>query len=323
MRNITKSKQNSIKLEKSKLWLLVNRRSRGGAGTKKDRVSKKQAKEKDKAPSYLAKSTDCKLKQIPEDQNKIASFTAALIRLYASKLENNTVYGELSEHQPFLHSDPPLTDINEILSFIKKNKKNMSFIVKITTDCPINKGFYPAHWYFSSPSSPNDISRDIADAAVYNNDQNKNGALTPAQIKNAIKDMLTPRCLNNSYALGWQATATNQFCMMYALYGVHFYSEQNYLSSITMNKVPAVTPKEIYLASKNDLLFNDPVQNRNTKLLLTWFRKFMSEKFNRAELSSIVHSGNTYFGDRYGLREVIKCVDNGIKNPELFLPSWA
>ena len=187
--------------------------------------------------------------------NIISSFASTFIRELVKRIPNY-VYGELHDNDTHCF----LYDLNGIEKQInkkdmykrfKKDKQTHSFVIKVLSDAP--EWYHPAHWYFQTPTSPDDTTKMIQDSDT---------------IWKGIAHKKEPvRTLNNSYALGWQVNRSNQFCMLYALYAL---LTEDIESSSPFEKVGLLKDSEINKREGEDY-DEDESQNRNTRFIITFF----------------------------------------------------
>lgn len=187
--------------------------------------------------------------------NIISSFASTFIREFV-KRKPNYVYGELHENDThcFLYDTNGIEKQmkkQDMYKRFKKDKQTHRFIVKVLSNAP--EWYYPAHWYFQTPTSPNDTTKMIQDSDT---------------IWKGIAHKKEPvRTLNNSYALGWQVNRSNQFCMLYALYAL---LTEDIESSSPFEKVRLLQDSEINKREGEDY-DEDESQNRNTSFIITFF----------------------------------------------------
>lgn len=216
-----------------------------------------------------------------------------------------------------------MNSVKSAINYINKNKQNRTFIVKVLDPAP--DGYYPKHWYFSTPSSEIDNSTKPLEYLQY---QNKNSKITN----------LPSRSMNNSYNLNWQALATNQFCILYALYGILDHSDTKInFQEINNDKI---APEIIENADKNKLQYDDQSQRHNTIQLLTWFKNLiLSTSTNITEKVTfygakqlyaekgykILPSSRDRFNKtgKYNIDDVLNAINQGIQTPEIFAPDFS
>ena len=192
--------------------------------------------------------------------NIISSFASTFIREYVKKTPNH-VYGELDDDNGkcFLYNtngkEKKMTK-QAIYKELKKKKKTHYFIIKVMANAPV--WYYPAHWYFQTPFSPDDTSKMMEESDTL--------------WKGRTPEKEPIRTLNNSYAMRWQVNRSNQFCMLYALYG---------LMSKNLDVHPFKTVKLLKdsdIESRHNTVYNrDPNQNQNTSNLLSFFTFILQE----------------------------------------------
>jgi hypothetical protein len=165
------------------------------------------------------------------------------------------VYGELHEDDSrcFLY-DSTGKEIQmkkqNIYKNLKQQKQTHYFIIKVLSNAP--EWYYPAHWYFQTPTSPEDATKMMENSDT---------------IWEGRKSKKEPvRTLNNSYALGWQVNRSNQFCMLYALYGL---LTEDVEKSNPFTKIRLLQDSEIDGREGED--YEDENQIENTRLVITFF----------------------------------------------------
>ena len=227
------------------------------------RRSKKSAKSaKPAKPTKSAKSTKpAKFKCKDSNVNMISSFASTFIREYVKKTPNH-IYGELDDDNSkcFLYdsngNEKKMTK-QAIYKELKKKKKTHYFIVKVLPNAP--QWYYPAHWYFQTPFSLDDNTKMMENSDT---------------IWQGSKPLKEPkRTLNNSYALQWQINRSNQFCMLYALYGLM--SKNIHIHPF--KPVKMLKDSEIEAIPNGTSYHTDPNQNKNTSALLTFFTSILQE----------------------------------------------
>ena len=158
--------------------------------------------------------------------------------------------------------------------------------------------YYASHWYFQSPYNPNDFHR-------------KHGK---------------PKTLNNSYALDWQISKTDQFCMLYAFYGAtrpKSYWDQHC-------KDPFFDFEQVPNHEDNSSLdvagkwYHSLSQNQNTKKLMKFFLDHITSE--EAKDSNVVSVANKKRRDassvKFSIKDLKDKLQEGVDHPGLFKPYW-
>ena len=230
-------------------------KSASASKSRRSKTAKKSASKKRNKPSKSVHK--CRDGNI----NIISSFASTFIREYVKKTPNH-IYGELDDDNSkcFLYNsngrEKQMTK-QAIYKELKKKKKTHYFIIKVMPNAP--EWYFPAHWYFQTPFSPDDNTKSIEDSDT---------------IWKGSAPMIEPtRTLNNSYALRWQINRSNQFCMLYALYGlmsknldIHPFKPVKMLKDSVIEAFPSGTAYN-----------RDTNQNQNTSTLLTFFTSILQE----------------------------------------------
>lgn len=275
--------------------------------------------------------------------NKISSFASAYIRNWINT-QQHVMYGEIGlkeldnankdntsvrEDISKIYTNYPneiaVTGVEEVVEYIREHKYNIKFIIKVLRTAPSSNytkpnkskksnkpeaykdyGLYGSHWYFATSNSPIDDHEFIRkEAGIGKNHE------------------IVDTGLMNSYFLQWQATATNQFCMLYALYGIYYYDENYKREQKSIFKKLPVIDAKLLNEKKGNFCYNHPVQNNNTGELLSWFLGVLGTYKTDDDLiaDSIEMGTKTYHG-KYTKYDIFSYLKEGIETPEKFLPSW-
>jgi len=239
----------------------------------------------------------------------ISSFAGAFIRNWIRKQQEqnlNYFFYELS----YMNDKLIIKDVNGKDTKMSFSSKNY-MIIKVKSPAPPHH--YPNHWYFKTPTSQEDNSDN----------------LSPTGWKHKKKLPYT-----NSYTLDWQLVSTNQFCMIYALYGTIVpLNEQTLVHVENRNNIKDDRIKIIFETDeeKRKNLYEGidfTNQNKNTSTILTFFLNLIKTYiYSDPDLimKSVKDGSDAYkkkHNKSYTLKDVIDQIQDGIKFPEHHKPEW-
>jgi hypothetical protein len=253
----------------------------------------------------------------------INSFTSQFIREWLKTIDHG-YYGELCkkttiekprqkkgdtspsiEYSPecLLRPNPDTNEGNEknynkvkdMETDIKNLKDKGTFVVRSVCNNESGDGrYYEGHWYFQTKYSP----VDPTDNSV---------------------------TLSNSYDLGWQVERSDQFCMVYSLFGATrkaaYWRKHRKDPYFFFKQVPKLKND----ANVSDKKYNNAIQNANTKKLMMFLDKFLEKHPDvcDATMKSLKQPINDCgVNQKYTIDDVRKTIKWGIDQPERLLPTW-
>jgi len=204
------------------------------------------------------------------------------------------------------------TPFNEALKILKS--KNSFIILKVRSNAPPDH--YGNHWYFNTPDSIIDTSYQLSTDGWVPKSKPKTGLM-----------------YTNSYTLDWQFVATNQFCMIYALYGVIVPKDDQKITLYSVNNSETIDADRIQQIYANGEHLYDGIdytnQDKNTSTILTFLKNVIQACLNSSDYQLVMKSvtdGSAAYKKKhnksYSLNEVMAQIQNGIENPELHRPLW-
>lgn len=266
---------------------------------REDSNKKKQEKQKE----WIRNNPPYYLYELSYDENKLHIFDVNGDEL--STLPEKSMSSMKNEKK----RDTPF---NEAIKHLKT--KNSFIILKVRSNAPPDH--YGNHWYFNTPDSIIDTSDQLS----------TNGWVPKSKPKTGL--MYT-----NSYTLDWQFVATNQFCMIYALYGVIVPKDVQKTTLYSVNNDEMIDADRIQQIYTNGENLYDGIdyanQDKNTSTILTFLKNVIQACLNSSDyqlvMKSVTEGSSAYkkkHNKSYSLNNVMEQIQNGIENPEFHRPLW-
>jgi len=239
----------------------------------------------------------------------ISSFAGAFIRNWIREQQKENMTKKYNFYEfSYFNEKNKIVDVNG-----KDTKFDLSkdtfVIIKVKNPAP--REHYPNHWYFKTPDSPPDKNEIVSSTGWHGK-----------------KDLK----YTNSYTLDWQLVSTNQFCMIYAFYGIIVPLQEQKLLPVDNRKyVDDERIRQIFDTDENNRQtmyrgIDYTNQDKNTSTILTFLLRFITTYIGSPLMTKSIKDGSDAYKKNhkksYELRDVLNQIQDGISNPHHHRPQW-
>jgi hypothetical protein len=247
--------------------------------------------------------------KIKSNSEIISSFAGAFIRNWIREQQKENMTKKYNFYEfSYLNGKNKIVDVNGKDTKLDLSKDTI-IIIKVKNPAPVEH--YPNHWYFKTPDSQLDSNEILLPTGWHSK-----------------KDLK----YTNSYTLDWQLVSTNQFCMIYAFYGIIVPIKDQKLLLVDNRKyVDDERIKQIFDTEEknrqslyNGLDFKN--QDKNTSTILTFFLQFITTYIGSSLMTKSIKDGSDAYKKNhkksYELRDVFNQIQDGISHPHYHRPQW-